>query len=840
MIYTDRWQQVKELLDRSFDLPTDQRRAFLERSCGGDELLQAQLDALIEEEARLGGFLETPIFELKRPPIDEGRLAQERIGPYRMIRTLGRGGMGSVYLARRDDDEYDKEVAIKVIRRGPDNRELQRRFLMERQILANLHHPNIAELHDGGTVREPGRKAPLSYLVMEFVDGVDIVTFCDRERLSVDRRLELFEQVCSGVQAAHRSLIVHRDLKPANILVNVEGVPKLLDFGIAKPLDSSSFPQAVETTGPWLRPMTPVYASPEQVRGENVTTATDVYSLVVVLYQLLTGHPPYRSGLQGCHTVEDAILRQEVAPPSEFLSSLFGQPGEGDSESTDSSLEEICQRRGVATPRQLQRRLAGDLDTIVLMALRKDPDRRYASVEQLAEDLRRFRTGLPVKARKDTSVYRVRKFVTRNKLAVGSALLLTTLVVGFAVAMTILAARLRASDQRTRGLADRAATLAQELGTALDEWQEEEVRRKEEEAARMSLEGKSAEAESLRADVENVRSELESRNRTLEALRSEMGLEDDDGATQLIARIRQIEARLTETELELDLERRRASDADEAHAAALERIRSTERRLADQGQELAAARREIQELQAPAPPSTTGTDLEACVSGQQGVDQGFEFVRVCAGTYTVGSSSEDRLAYEDELPVHEVTLSEFWIGKFEVTNAQLRRRFEDHQGEAQLPASTVGWTQARKFCKSFGFDLPTEAEWEVAARGGTESRWFFGDSVDDLGNYAWFEGNSGDTTHPVGQKQPNPWGIHDMYGNLWEWVADMWGRYSGEDEVNPRGPPVTAGSRRIVRGGAFDDGARVMRSAFRGGVGPVFRRRDVGFRCVRRLESDQG
>ncbi len=841
MFHTDRWQQVKELLDRSFDLPIDQRRAFLERSCSGDELLQAQLDALIETDARIGDFLETPIFELKKPQIGERSHAHElrRIGPYRVIRNLGRGGMGSVYLARRDDEEYDKQVAIKVIRRGPGNRELQRRFLMERQILANLHHPNIAELHDGGTVREPGRKTPLSYLVMEFVDGVDIVTFCDRERLSVDRRLELFEQVCSGVQAAHRSLVVHRDLKPANILVAADGVPKLLDFGIAKPLDSSSFPQAVETTGPWLRPMTPICASPEQVRGENVTTATDVYSLGVVLYELLTGHPPYRPGIEGCHTIEDAILRQEVIPPSDSLSRSLGRPAESDFEGTDSLLEEICKRRGVTTPRQLQRLLAGDLDTIVLMALRKDPERRYASVEQLAEDLRRFRTGLPVKARKDTPVYRLRKFVARNKLAAGSALLLTTLVIGFAVVMAILVARLGASDQRARGLA--VAILAQELDTALDERQREEVRRQEAEAVRMSLEGKSAEAERLRATIQSVRSELETRNRALEALRSQMGLGEDDREAPLVALIRQIEAKLAELQLELELERQRASTADAAHFAALERIRTTERRLAYQDQELAAAHREIQSLQALGASPSRDADSDFCVSGEEDSDQGFDFVRVCSGTYTVGSSSKDRLAFDAEQPAHKVTLREYWIAKYEVTNAQLRQRFEDHPGEAQLPAAAVGWSQARKFCRSFGFDLPSEAEWEVAARGGTEFRWFFGDTADDLGKYAWFEGNSGDSVHPVGQKQPNPWGIHDMYGNVWEWVADVWGRYSGEDEFNPRGPPMTAGSHRTVRGGAFDDGARVLRSAFRCGAGPVFRRRDdVGFRCVRRLESDQG
>ena len=835
MTQGERWQRVKALLDRALDLPAAERRAFLEAECAGDDRLLRQVESLLDEEALAGDFLQRPVMVLGQdsgdatdsrgdPPAngpDPGFGPGRRIGPYQLIRRLGEGGMGTVYLARRDD-ELRREVAVKVLRRGPGSEELVRRFLVERQILADLSHPNIAELHDGGTVDG------LPYFVMEWVDGVAITEYCDRERLDVTARLDLFRQVCAAVQAAHRGLIVHRDIKPANILVTSGGVPKLLDFGIAKPLDPAAFPQAVETTADGRRPMTPIYASPEQIRGEAVTTATDVYSLGVVLYELLTGRHPYRPGIGGAFSIEDAVLRQEPPRPSDTIS----EPGANDADSDGGRPHgafELSRRRGT-TPRQLRRRLAGDLDNVVRMALAKDPDRRYASVEQLSEDLKRHRLGLPVRARKDTAGYRLAKFIRRNRWSVASAVAVAALVVGFAVVMAVLAARLKASDEKARGLADRAAALAEDLSTVLDEKEREEVRHKLAEATQLGLEGEPEEAERLRQEIEATKAQLEARTRTLEALREDLTASAGGGPDPPPSDPSPETAdRLAEIERQLAAARAEAEAAASERDAALERDAARERRLAEMGNRLAAAEAD---LAAARPP-----EARPCRPGEELEDQGFDFVRVCAGTYRVGSDDRDPMAAEGEFPAHDVTLSEYWIGKFEVTYEQFRRWRSDHEGEPELPVADVVWTQARRFCKHFGFDLPTEAEWEVAARAGTATPWFFGDSESDLGAYAWFEGNSGDVPHPVGGKLPNPWGLHDVYGNVWEWVADMSGPYSGESLVDPTGPPVTPGGHRVVRGAAYDDPPERMRSAHRGGARQVFRRRDVGFRCVLRADG---
>lgn len=320
------------------------------------------------------------------------------IGPYRVVRELGRGGMGTVYLAERADEQYQKQVAIKLIKRGMDTDAVIRHFWNERQILASFDHPNIARLFDGGT-SEDG----LSYFVMEYVDGVPISDFCDAHALSITERLKLFREVCAAVSYAHRHLVIHRDIKPSNILITAEGLPKLLDFGIAKILQAGEDAQALATmTG--MRLMTPEYASPEQVRGEPVTTASDVYSLGVVLYELLTGRPPYHFKSQSPSEIERVVTQIEPEKPS------------------------------IVAKDTVSRSLRGDLDNIVLMALRKEPARRYQSVEQFSEDIRRHLETRPVLARADTVSYRAGKFIRRNKIALAAgSLVLLSLVAGLIV-----------------------------------------------------------------------------------------------------------------------------------------------------------------------------------------------------------------------------------------------------------------------------------------------------------------------------------------------------------------------------------------------------------------------
>ena len=310
-----------------------------------------------------------------------------RIGAYKVVREIGHGGMGTVYLAERDDEHYHQQVAIKLINPGLGGDIIRRRFRNEMQILADLNHPNIARLFDGGETADG-----VPYLMMEYVDGTPINAYCNDHNLSTEQRLKLFCTVCDAVQYAHQHLVIHRDIKPGNILVTSEGVPKLVDFGIAKLLGGTA-----DTAATAMPFMTPEYASPEQVRGASVTTATDVYSLGVVLYELLSGRLPYRFKSRVPHEVAQAICEQDPERPS--------------------------------TTRR--KRLHADLDNIVLMAMRKEPERRYGTAQQFAEDIQRHLEGRPVSARHDTFSYRAGKFIRRQKVAVGAAALIAiTLLVG--------------------------------------------------------------------------------------------------------------------------------------------------------------------------------------------------------------------------------------------------------------------------------------------------------------------------------------------------------------------------------------------------------------------------
>ncbi len=351
-----------------------------------------------------------------------------RFGPYKALKELGRGGMGRVYLAARADEQYQKRVAIKVIKAEVDRDEVVSRFRRERQILASLDHPNISRFLDGGAT-EDGRP----YFVMEYVEGMAIDQYCNRQGLSIPGRLKLFRQLCSAVEYAHRNLIVHRDIKPGNILVTAEGVPKLLDFGIAKLVNPGLLVEGGTMTG---LAMTPEYASPEQARGEPVTTMSDVYSLGVLLYLLLTGHPPYRFKTRQTLDVLRAVCEDEPEKPSTAVGRAEDAEGQG------LNAKEVSRTRE-GSPEQLRRRLSGDLDTILLMALRKEPSRRYLSVEALSEDLRRYLEGLPIKARKATFSYRTGKFLRRNWAGVAGVAMAVLLIVGFSVSTAVQSRRLR-------------------------------------------------------------------------------------------------------------------------------------------------------------------------------------------------------------------------------------------------------------------------------------------------------------------------------------------------------------------------------------------------------------
>ena len=356
-----------------------------------------------------------------------------RIGPYRVIRELGRGGMGTVSLAVRSDDAFQKRVAIKVLKRGMDTDAIVRRFRNERQILASLEHPYIAGLLDGGTTAEG-----LPYFAMEYVEGQPIDEYCDSRQLDTTARLQLFRKICAAVQHAHQNLIIHRDIKPANVLVTPDGTPKLLDFGIAKLLNPELGGQTLVPTLAGGQLMTPEYASPEQVRGLPVTTATDVYSLGVLLYELLTGRRPYRITSRNPADIAHVVCNSEPLRPSTVVTRVHDDsaPAEALTEVavTGAAQTGTFHRMRVADTDRLRKRLAGDLDTIVLKALNKEPSRRYASVDQFSEDIRRHLAGRPVIARSDTLGYRTAKFVRRNRTAVAGAVLVALALIAGTIA----------------------------------------------------------------------------------------------------------------------------------------------------------------------------------------------------------------------------------------------------------------------------------------------------------------------------------------------------------------------------------------------------------------------
>ncbi len=391
----ERWKKVEEVFEAALEQRPDDRPAFLDSVCAGDLALRNQVDTLLFALERSGKSQNAPasILALSDTMIEETAAAVigKRLGAYRIERELGRGGMGSVYLGVRADDEFQKRVAIKLIKRGMDTDFIVRRFRNERQILASLDHPHIARLLDGGTTDDG-----LPYFVMEFVEGQPIYAYCDERKLTIIERLKLFREVCAAVHYAHENLVIHRDLKPGNILVTATGTPKLLDFGIAKLLNPDMSPHLLDPTTAAMRLMTPEYASPEQVRGESITTASDVYSLGVLLYELLTDHRPYR--IKSHRPDELARIVCEVDPdlPSVAVNLIEVITREG-REPIEITPQTVSRSRGT-TPEQLRRELAGSLDNIVLKAMRKGVAERYSSVEELSDDIGRYLEGHPVGA----------------------------------------------------------------------------------------------------------------------------------------------------------------------------------------------------------------------------------------------------------------------------------------------------------------------------------------------------------------------------------------------------------------------------------------------------------
>lgn len=456
----DRWRRLQALFEQALAQPDNERAAWIAQAADGDAALRAELELLVAADADHGAIDEAVANAAHgllgvHTSATETSLYGRHFGPYRIVRELGRGGMGRVYLAERDDAQYRGQVAIKLLP-STASAKLQQRFRTEKQVQADLHHPGIARLLDAGTSDEGE-----AYLVMEYVDGQPIDVYCREQRLSLAERLRLVSELCDAVQFAHRNLVVHRDIKPSNVLVTVEGKPKLLDFGIAKLIDPDrASALALHQTAELSRILTLDTASPEQLRGEPVTTATDVYALGALLYRLVTGRGAHSTTSTDPVTLSHAILSSE--PPRPSLASLEPLPGDRDAGIPDEAGEGVGDFAGQlrTTPERLSRALRGDLDTIILKALRKEPARRYASAAELADDLGRHLQRRPVLARGDSSGYLVRRFLARHSRAVAGV------AVGVA-AMIALAGFYTVELATERDRAQREARRAEEVSAFL-------------------------------------------------------------------------------------------------------------------------------------------------------------------------------------------------------------------------------------------------------------------------------------------------------------------------------------------------------------------------------------
>ncbi len=419
---TTRWRRIETLFHQASELDPVGREAFIAQACGGDPELRAELDSLLSSSdltlIKLKGSVADAASDLLSYEVGD----VERIGAYRLLRTLGEGGMGTVFLGARDDDQYQRIVAIKVLRAGLTHRpELQLLFRTERQILADFDHPNIARMLDGGITPQGS-----PYLVMEYIDGIALDVYCRQHNLPLDARLRLFRALVAAIDYAHRHLVIHRDIKPLNVLVTSDGIPKLLDFGIAKLIDPYQSPANQVLLSGNEQMLTPDYASPEQLLGRPVSTATDVYALGVLLFELLTGELPFAGSRSEPMAQARAICEQEPERPSD-----------------------VCLRAQHLSAAEA-RRIRGDLDSIVRKTLRKDPEDRYPTASQLLEELERYFEGFPIEAAEQSVPYRVRKFVRRHRVAVSVAALAVILIVGFATAMALLARRATRGEARAR------------------------------------------------------------------------------------------------------------------------------------------------------------------------------------------------------------------------------------------------------------------------------------------------------------------------------------------------------------------------------------------------------
>ena len=862
-----RFARIEDLFHGALDLEPGARAAFLQAECAGDEELLREVQSLLAADSDANRFLGNDQRDEVAAGLVSGQLPR-RLGPYRLLEVAGQGGMGLVYRAERADGNFEQRVAVKMLRPGPTTANLLGRFHAERRVLARLEHPGIARIFDAG---EDEAGAP--WLAMEFVDGEPIDQWCDGRRLDLGARVQLFLEVLAAVDHAHEQLVVHRDLKPDNILVDAQGRPRLLDFGIAKVLEED--PDAQLRTQWDDRALTPAYASPEQILGQVVGVRSDVYSLGVVLFELLCGSRPYRADSDSRFALESAIATAQLRHPSAAVR-----------RSQDAKAQAAA--RGT-TVDALVRRLSGDLDRIAMMALEREPGRRYASAADLAADLRAWVEGKPVRARGNGAGYRLSKLVRRRPL---ESALVGALTVGAVVGATlfvrqslVMADQLdvieRLADaQRLEELSADAQGLVPVGPTrvdAMEDWL----------ARAMAL----VERRDLHAGTQA----------RLLYERGEPGTKEHTWRSWQAARLgellRGIDALAEPSTHRLTVQ---------SVAARLERARSlVQRSIADAAGEWSEARQRVattghygglvlEPIVGLVPLGVdpdggleaffaldTGSAPERDTNGRFRVEEttGLVLLLLPGGSFAMGAQPDDPLApgfdplaEADEQPVHRVELAPFLLSKYEVTQGQWLRWTGvnpsdyvpgDLVGGAGFslvhPVEQVSWTEARRALREFHLDLPTEAQWEYGARAGTTWPWSSGpeeSSLDGAANLAdrhaanhggatawtysdWLD--DGHTVHaPVGSFAPNPFGLMDMHGNLWEWVRDGQCSYTLPAapvdglRSEPADPQLET-ARVLARAGGFFNPPQALRSSERYLMRPTQATRSLGLRPARAL-----
>ncbi len=882
-----RFGRIQELFHAAAGLPRERRPAFLAAEAPDDPALQAEVLELLQPVA--GAMAETA----------EEEDLPDRIGSYHVLERLGRGGMGVVFLAEQREP-VRRLVALKVIRLGLDSKPVLARFQAERQALSLMQHPAIASVFDAGVSTE-GQP----FIAMEYVRGVPITDYCDQNKLPLRERIELFRRVCAGIQHAHLKGVMHRDLKPANVLVTVQDghpAPKIIDFGLAKALDH----RLVEGTLHTQRGMvlgTPEYMSPEQagIGGLDVDTRTDVYSLGVMLYELLTGQLPFhREELRTTDYLELQRLLRETDPPkpSTRLTTL----GEAAAESAN--------RRGLPLG-DLRGSLRGDLDWIVMKAIEKDRTRRYETAAELAADLERHLAHEPVLAGPPTLRYRLGKFLRRHRWQMAAASLLAVTLLAGAVGTAIGFLDARESARVANEKSAEARRLAGELAGKVEDY--------ERLAAHVRAQEALAGAEALHppwpataprmlqweAEVRALLAQRPAIEHTLQRLQTVAGSAEDDAARFLrstllgvlddFQRLEVLASTIAERrrwalridELTANHPRARVTWRDAREAIARSPLYAAhpidlrqQTGLVPIGENPVTGLWEFYELRSAWDPGAGGTPEQIAIpehrhdDGTIAMDAGTGIVLVLipGGTFLMGATDDDPDAQGIERPSTKVTLEPFFLARCELSQGQWLRLGGGPNPSAYAPGfqrpglpippitlahpvESVSWTAADRLLRQHGLRLPAEAQWELACRAGQLARWWPGDDAAALegvanvldqvtlryaaawkGAHAPFD--DGWLVHaPVGGRRPNPFGLHDVHGNVWEWCSDEFGPLDGPRAREDGGLRQGDGSgKRVVRGGGFMEGPPAARSSSRGYQPPDFTFSTFGVRPGRDLQ----